>query len=65
MMVASATPATFIWNWMTKTRFKITFRTPANSRKTNGLLVSPAARRMEAQKLYTMLKVTPQKMIRM
>ena len=58
MMVASATPATFIWNWMT-------FRTPANSRKTKGLLVSPAARRMEAQKLYTMLKVTPQKMIRM
>ena len=34
---------------------------PARDRKIKGLFVSPAALSMEAQKLYTMVNVMPQK----
>ena len=59
--VASATPATSILNATTKSTFSSTLSTPAMERKSSGLRISPAARRMDAPKLYTMLTVMPQK----
>ncbi len=50
-VVAIATPATLILNTITRIIFRITFRTPAAVRKYSGLLVSPTALSIAAQKL--------------
>ena len=51
VMVASATPATPMWNTMTVTRLRATLTMPAAERIYRGRLVSPTARRMAAPKL--------------
>ena len=61
MMVASATPATLIWNRMTKTRFSTTLMTPDTARQYSGRRVSPMARSSEALKLYSMVIGIPMK----
>ena len=61
MMVASATPATLIWNRMTKTRFSTTLMTPDTARQYSGRRVSPTARSSEALKLYSMVIGIPMK----
>ena len=60
-MVASATPATLIWNTMTNSRFSTTLMTPATARQTSGRRVSPTARSREALKLYSMVIGIPMK----
>ena len=62
--VATATPATPIWNTITNTKFSTTLIAPAISRNSSGLLVSPTALRMAAPKLYTIRAGIPTKMIR-
>ena len=61
IMVATATDATPISSRATKMKLRITLITPFSSRKYMGRLVSPVARRIEAQKLYTISMGTAQK----
>ena len=51
IMVAQATPSTFMPQPLTNTMFRITFKTPATERMSKGVCVSPAARTMDAQKV--------------
>ncbi len=59
--VAVATPATSIWNPITKIKFKITFTTPAAERKYNGRFVSPIALNIALPKLYSIVAGMPKK----
>ncbi len=61
MTVASATPATLIWNTMTNIRFSATFTSPDTVRKYRGRLVSPTARRMALPKVYRRFAGMPAK----
>ena len=61
LVVANATPATLRSNAVTKITLSTTFITPAIVKNISGDFVSPDARRMEAQKLYSMRSGAPQK----
>ena len=64
MIVAIATPATPIWNTITKNKLNRTLTTPAMIRKYSGRLVSPTARKIAAPKLYSKRAGMPRKKMR-
>ena len=62
--VATATPATPIWKYITNNRFNMVFTMPAAIRIYRGRRVSPILRSMAAPKLYAIIKGIPKKYIR-